>query len=54
LIYIKTEIPEGKRDVVAVIAKTILLKERICTWVLDSLYVRKVGNWKIMKWKVIT
>jgi len=41
-ILIHYEIPEEKNEIVAVIAKIILLNEIICIWVLDSLYVRKI------------
>jgi hypothetical protein len=46
LIHYKIESPGEKSEVVAVIAKRIVLNERIYIWVLDSLYMRKMGIWE--------
>jgi len=46
LIHYKTGVPEEKSEVVAMIGRRIVLNERICIWVLDSLYARKIGIWK--------
>ena len=54
MIHYKIEIPEEKSEIVAVIAKRIMLNERICIWVLDSLYVRIIWIWKKNEWNVIT